>query len=173
MKIKPLTINKNQKAEFESCDINDLSVLAGGYVITPLGEIIVVKDNDKHCDVFTKLINNYLENETATKYNTLTSTRMLCEMGCCVYAGVRLEYIKNRLESLSNCIASLTFPSQLSNLTSVQREICTKLLESNVSPVTKKPIIYIQFGSFPDNVFTEEVILEEIVTKTQKTKIKN
>ena len=160
MKIRPLTINGNQREEFESCDISDLSVIAGGYVITPLGEIIVVKDDDKHCEVFTKLINNYLENEIDMKYNTLTSTKMLCEMGCCVYAGVRLEYIKNKLENLSNCVASLTLPSQLSDLTEPQKEICSKLIESNISPITKKPRIYIQYGSFPDNVFNEEDILK-------------
>ena len=109
MKIRPLTINGNQREEFESCDISDLSVIAGGYVITPFGEIIVVKDDDKHCEVFTKLINNYLENEIDMKYNTLTSTKMLCEIGCCVYAGVRLEYIKNKLENLSNCVAICTY----------------------------------------------------------------
>lgn len=37
MKIKPININGNLCKEFNSVDIEDLSVLSGGYIITPNG----------------------------------------------------------------------------------------------------------------------------------------
>ena len=170
MKIKPITINNNQKEEFESCDIDNLSTIAGGYIITPRGEIIVVKDNENHCDVFSKYINNYLESENYIEYNTLVATKMLCEIGCCVYAGIRLEYIKNRLEGLSDCVASLTFPSDPEKLTSIQKEICLKLIESNISIITKKAKIYVQYGSFPANIYEEEMVKKSLNSESIELK---
>lgn len=80
MKIKPISINGNLCKEFNSVDIEDLSVLSGGYIITPNGEIILVKDTDQHQVIFSDYINAYLENNDYIKYNTLTATKMLCEI---------------------------------------------------------------------------------------------
>ena len=158
MKIKPISINGNLCKEFNSTEIEDLSVLSGGYIITPNGEIILVKDTDQHQVIFSDYINAYLENNDYIKYNTLTATKMLCEIGCCVYAGVRLEYIKNKLEKMTQSMASLTFPNDPSDLTDSQKQIIKTLLKTNKSLFGSSEKILIQYGSFPDNVYNIEEV---------------
>lgn len=159
MTIRPLSINGNQCREFDSTDINELSVLAGGYIITPLGEIILVDDKENHYNVFSKYINAYLENDENTQYNTLISTKMLCELGCCVYSGIRLEYIKNKLENLNKSLCTLSIPSNPESLTDIQKNICIKLIEANKSRISGRKILDIQYGSFPDIVYTEDEMM--------------
>ena len=158
MKIKPISINGNLCKEFNSTEIEDLSVLSGGYIITPNGEIILVKDTDQHQVIFSDYINAYLENNDYIKYNTLTATKMLCEIGCCVYAGVRLEYFKNKLEKMTQSMASLTFPNDPSDLTDSQKHIIKALLKTNKSLFGSSEKILIQYGSFPDNVYNIEEV---------------
>ncbi len=158
MKIKPISINGNLCKEFNSTEIEDLSVLSGGYIITPNGEIILVKDTDQHQVIFSDYINAYLENNDYIKYNTLTATKMLCEIGCCVYAGVRLEYFKNKLEKMTQSMASLTFPNDPSDLTDSQKQIIKTLLKTNKSLFGSSEKILIQYGSFPDNVYNIEEV---------------
>lgn len=158
MKIKPISINGNLCKEFNSTEIEDLSVLSGGYIITPNGEIILVKDTDQHQVIFSDYINAYLENNDYIKYNTLTATKILCEIGCCVYAGVRLEYFKNKLEKMTQSMASLTFPNDPSDLTDSQKQIIKTLLKTNKSLFGSSEKILIQYGSFPDNVYNIEEV---------------
>lgn len=168
MTVRPLSINQNPCCEFPTNAMEELSVMAGGYIITPLWEIILVGDNEYHCDVFSKYINSYLEKEEEIKYNTLTATKILCELGCCVYAGVRLEYIKNKKEKLENSMASLTIPDNYELLTNIQKEICLQLLNTNKSLFGDKEKIYIQYGSFPDNVYTKEEMMKILKNTNEK-----
>lgn len=158
MIINPTSINGKKCKNFNGCNIEDLSVLAGGYIITPYGEVILVGDNETHQQVFSDYINEYLENSQYTVFNTLNATKILCELGCCVYAGVRLEYFKNKSNKISQGIASLTFPNNLSDLTNNQKQIITALLETNKSVFSPNEKITIQYGSFPDNIYSIEEV---------------
>ena len=158
MIINPTSINGKKCKNFNGCNIEDLSVLAGGYIITPYGEVNLVGDNETHQQVFSDYINEYLENSQYTVFNTLNATKILCELGCCVYAGVRLEYFKNKSSKISQGIASLTFPNNLSDLTNNQKQIITALLETNKSVFSPNEKITIQYGSFPDNIYSIEEV---------------
>lgn len=169
MKVRPLTINENlSKLEFNSCLKEEMSVIEGGYIITPRGEIIVVKDNDEHHIIFSKYLNSFLELETDKLYNTFKATKMLCELGCCVYSGIRLEYAKNKLESLNKSMASLTFPDDIDLLTESQRKICMELISKNRSLFSDNEKIKIQYGGFPDNVYTQNEIIAILNNHTNK-----
>lgn len=158
MIIKPVSINGNLCRDFNSIEVENLSVLSGGYIITPNGEIILVKDTDQHQMIFSDYINAYLENKEYIKYNTLMATKILCELGCCVYAGIRLEYFKNKLEKMNESMASLTFPNNPNSITESQKIIIKKLLKSNKSLFGSSEKIPIQYGSFPDNIYNNEEI---------------
>lgn len=84
MTVRPLSINQNLCCEFPTNAMEELSVMAGGYIITPLGEIILVYDKENHCNVFSKYINEYLESKENIQYDTLSATKILCELGCCI-----------------------------------------------------------------------------------------
>ena len=168
MTVRPVSINQNQCCEFPTNAMEELSVMAGGYIITPLGEIILVYDKENHCNVFSKYINEYLESKENIQYDTLSATKILCELGCCVYAGIRLEYIKNKLGNLDKTLVTLTIPNNSENLTDIQKTICTKLIESNKSRISGRKIFDIQYGSFPDTVYTEEEVTEILKNTNEK-----
>lgn len=160
MTIRPITINENvSNIEFKSHNLEDISVITGGYIITPHGEIILVEEDEEHCNVFSEYINSYLENNSKKIYDTFAATKILCDLGCCVYAGIRYkEYILSKSEETLE-IASLTFPNSFDILTSEQKNICKRLIDSNKSLLGDREKIYIQYGSFPDNVYSKEEIL--------------
>lgn len=160
MLVRPVSINGNLCKEFKSSSMEDLSVIVGGYIITPHGEIILVDENEEHCNVFSEYINSYLENDSEKIYETLIATKILCELGCCVYAGIRYnEYVSNKSAGSQDNMGSLTFPNDFNNLTKIQKEICLELISKNKSLLGDRDKIYIQYGSFPDNVYTKEDIL--------------
>ncbi len=170
MKMNPITINGNiSSVSFNSCNLEDLTVIIGGYIITPNGEIIIVSDHEEHCNVFSKYINCYLENDSKQIYDTLTATRTLCELGCCVYSGIRYqEYISHKTEGYNDEFAALTFPRDM-ELTEKQKIICQKLMMSNKSSISNNEKIYIQYGTFPDIVLTTEEV-SKILVKKEETK---
>ena len=152
MKTKIMTINnKLSEKEFNSCELEEISVIIGGYIITPRGEIIIV-DEEEHCNVFSDYINEYLEQKSSSKtYDTYEATKILCEIGCCVYAGIRYkEYISNKNEGYIDNMGSLTFPKDITTLSEFQKEACSMLISKNKSLLGNREKIYIQYGSFPD-----------------------
>lgn len=157
--INPISINGNICKDFKSCDIEEMSVIAGGYIITPRGEVIVVADEEEHRNVFSDYINTYLELEENKIYDTFTATKILCELGCCVYSGVRLEYIKNKLGNLDKSMGSLTFPADIEVISEEQKLICKHLIETNKSLFGTGEKLSVQYGSFPDNVYSKEEIM--------------
>lgn len=168
MLVNPVSINGNKCHCFKGCNKEEMSVIEGGYIITPTGEIIVVKDKDEHRIVFSNYINAYLENNSDRIYDTLTATKMLCELGCCVYAGIRTEYIRNELENLEKSMGSLTFPNSFEYLTDIQREICLHLISTNKSILGNHEKIFIQYGALPDNVYSKEEIIDKLTINYQK-----
>ena len=160
MTIRPVSINGNLCKEFKSSTKEELSVIVGGYIITPPGEIILIDENEEHCNVFSEYINSYLENDSKKIYETLTATKILCELGCCVYAGIRYkEYIADKSGGSIEAIGSLTFPNDFKTLSKKQKEICLELISKNKSLLGDREKIYIQYGSFPDNVYSKEEIV--------------
>lgn len=172
MKIRPITINGNlSPVEFKSCTIDELTILIGGYIITPRGEIIVVDETEEHCNVFSDYINIYLEQSPFKTYDTATATKILCEIGCCVYAGIRYrEYIANKTESFDNEAISLNFPQEINKITSIQKEACKKIIASNTSIFGDREKIFMNYGGYPDTVYTKDQILK-ILTESSKKEL--
>lgn len=65
-------------------------------------------------------------------------------------------------------MASLTIPDNYELLTDIQKEICLQLLNTNKSLFSDKEKIYIQYGSFPDNVYTKEEMMKILKTNHEK-----
>ena len=168
MKIKPITINNRESiVEFNSCTLDELTVIIEGYIITPRGEIIIVDEKDEHCNVFSDYINIYFEEyESVKMYDTLTAMKILCSLGCCIYSGIRYhEYISGKTENFDNEALTLAFPQDIEEITQIQKEICKKIIESNKSVLGNREKIYMTYESYPDTVYTKQQILS-ILNKT-------
>ena len=172
MIINPITINGNKSPiSFKSSEIDELTIIIGGYIITPRGEVIVVDEDDEHCNVFSAYINVYLEQNSPKIYDTGTAIKILCESGCCVYSGIRYrEYIAGKTENFDNEAISLSFPQDIDAITSVQKEACKKIIDSNKSVLGDREKIYMLYGGYPDTVYTKEQVLNILNTKTEGIK---
>ncbi len=169
MTIRPISINENPCKEFASCSMEELSVITGGYIFTPRGEIILIGEREEHCNVFSEYINSYLENGSSKIYDIYQATKMLCEMGCCVYSGLRYqEYISNKFGNEPLDVCTLAFPMDLSAITEQQKQLCLKLISSNQSVLGNREKIYIQYESFPGIVHTKEQVEELLKPKTSE-----
>lgn len=171
MKIKPITINGNESTlSFQSCQTDGVTVLVGGYIITPRGEIIVVDESAEHCNVFSAYINEYLEQQDLKIYDTGTAIKILCELGCCVYSRIRYkEYISSRTGNLDDEALTLAFPKEIEEITLNQKEICKKIIESNKSLLGDREKFYMAYESFPGIVYIKEQILS-ILNSKQKVR---
>lgn len=171
MTIKIITINGNESTlSFQSCQADEVTVLVGGYIITPRGEVIVVDEADEHCNVFSAYINEYLEQKEIKMYDTATALKILCELGCCVYSGIRYkEYISSKTGNYDDDALTLAFPKEIEEITSTQKEICKRIIESNKSLLGNREKFYMTYESFPGNVYTKEQILA-ILNKQVKEK---
>lgn len=175
MTIKPITINGNESIlSFQSCEIKEITVLKGGYIITPRGEIIVVDESDEHCNVFSAYINEYLEQKESKTYDTSTAIKILCELGCCVYSGIRYkEYISSRTGNLDDEALTLAFPKEIEEITLIQKEVCKKIIESNKSLLGNREKFYMAYESFPGIVYTKEQILSILNSKNYEKEKEN
>ena len=164
-----ITINGNKsKLDFQSCSMDELTVLVGGYIITPRGEIIVVDESDEHCNIFSAYINEYLEQDDFKIYDTGTALKILCEFGCCVYSGIRYkEYISSRTGNYDDEALTLAFPKEIEEITTVQKEICKRIIESNKSLLGNREKFYIAYESFPGIPYTKEQILSILNSNKQ------
>lgn len=169
MFIKIKTINENESTlSFQSCSTEELTVLIGGYIITPRGEIIIIDESDEHCNIFSTYINEYLEQKEFKIYDTGTAIKILCELGCCVYSGIRYkEYISSRTGNFNDEALTLAFPKEIEGITSIQKEICKKIIESNKSLLGNREKFYMTYESFPGIVYTKEQILSILNSKKQ------
>lgn len=173
MKVRPITINGNESLiEFNSCKLDEITVITGGYIITPSGEIIIVDEKDEHCNVFSAYINMYLEEKESSKtYDTSTAMKILCNIGCCVYSGIRYhEYISSKTETFDNEAITLAFPQQIEEITPIQKEICKKLIESNKSVLGNREKTYMAYESYPDIVYTKEQVMSILNKSKPKEK---
>lgn len=159
--VNPTTINGNKSyVGFKSCSMDEITVITGGYIITPRKEIIVIDETEEHCNVFSTYINIYLEKDLSQIYDISTAIRILCELGCCVYSGIRYrEYVDRKSENYNDDAITLFFPENIKNITSYQKEVCKKIINSNKSLLGDREKIYMAYESYPNKTYTKEQIL--------------
>lgn len=125
---------------------DSVSVLEGGYIITPEGTFIAIKDHQDHDAVFSYFIYRYYAGRMRFReYQSAEAAMMLNQLGFIVYFGVKMKYIPeiNRMETVENYLdddrvskiargyGSLSFPNDMERLTNMQRIACHLLLITN------------------------------------------
>lgn len=78
-----------EKFEYEVVEKEYVDVLAAGYIITPEGEFIEVKDDNSHGDVFSKYLAKYLKESVVKYYETIKATGKLISLNHIVYLGIK------------------------------------------------------------------------------------
>lgn len=73
---------------------NEISILNAGYIITPDGDFIEVKDTDSHGIIFSDYLNKYLDRNTTKTIDVLEASKELNLLNHIVYLGIKTEDVK-------------------------------------------------------------------------------
>lgn len=157
--ISKKTIFVNQKTiEWEVED--NPSVLAAGYIITPNGEFLAIKDVDDHSDIYTSYLNALLNNDKY--YDTITGSIELIENYHVAYAGLKPQDFRN--PEIKNHGGILFLPKDILKCELRNLQSTLFLLKTNRSLFGGEKIpVECHFGMDPQPYFTSETIqiLEE------------
>lgn len=155
---------------FKYTESNFISPLEGGYIITPSGEFIPVKDDEDHSTVFSDYLSKYLE-----KYinlQTIEAAIMLGENNHIVYMGIKTSDMRdvNRRNGTCEGFGILIFPKNIRGITPEQKESCGLLIASNKSIFGNREKIPMQYHSLSaegSKEYTKDDILGILESKSR------
>lgn len=157
--------------KFRIQDRDNINVMSAGYIITPNGEFVDIKDNENHEDIFSKYINNYLENTISVKYSLFRAIQILLSYNHIIYYGIKETNLKNLYSNLGegNGYAYMFLPDSLDDLENDQKECCTKLLSTNRSLFGNYDKINLKIEQFnKEKNLTAEEFIDKLTTKISR-----
>lgn len=165
--MKTLKTITGKEFSFKTEDKDNISVLCPGYVITPDGEFVDIKDNEDHSSVFTDYLKEYLEEPNQTYLDIIRGIRLLTELNHIVYLGVRPEDVNRFLNAQPTDMGYIILPDDSEKITPEQAQSCLNLIETNKSKFGNYNIINISFH-FKESLCTDTtdcLDYDSIVTK--------
>lgn len=135
---------------------NEVSTLGAGYIITPSGEFIEVKDDDSHAEVFSYYLDSYLCRKGHKYYDTLEAAKHLTSVNHIVYLGLKAAEMKDMTTNLTGVgFGVFLLPDGYENtITSEQCEACLTLIKTNKSLFGNYEKIELQFNKFNGSDFS-------------------
>lgn len=159
--------------EFEfNTEQNLVSSLSPGYIIRPDGIIAKVNGNEDHSDVFNRYLKGYLEQNDLNVYHQNKCINLLTnDFGHVIYYGVKVSDAKDlyaRQGNVDGC-GFFFIPDDTSVLTDIQKEKCLDIINSNISPISKREILPLNYQSMgQDELLPIDSLLPILNGKTKK-----
>ncbi len=132
-----------------------VSVLAAGYIITPDGEFIDVRDEEDHASVFSNYIRSYLDDTSRSDEDTIHALISLTKLNHIAYMGIKMKD-KKAEQSDNKGYGVMVVPDNMSSLTEEQKRACLILRDKNKSIFGNRKIMDIEIYNFNDEKFTED-----------------
>lgn len=146
----------------------EINALEGGYIITPDGKFITVRDFQEHDDVFSLYINYYKGTpESTEQWGSYECTKMLNDMKHIVYFGVKTRYTTEivtgkeaqnylkdaRISNIAKGYGVLSFPKDR-DITNEQKLATQLLLFTNDRQTGEKAskVLDISYGNMEENI---------------------
>lgn len=169
VKIDELKSYYNNSFAFRVEEKDSVSVLCGGYVITPEGQFVNVLDNEDHGDIFSNYLRSYLEEPYRTDEDSLHAMISLTKLNHIVYSGIKLG--DHVLEGdLDQGYSLMVFPDDLSSLTDSQKESCLAFFETNKSIFGGYKKVELQIHDFSNKSYSQEELTEKFKSELEKKK---
>ena len=171
MQKKLESINGNE-FEFRVEEKDNVSVLSGGYIITPSGDFVNVLDNEDHSDVFSCYLGLYLENPQRQAEDTIHALRSLTKLNHICYTGIKLgdNYIEGNNEK---GYALLVLPSDISGLTLEQKKSCLDFFRTNKSIFGNYEKVELQIRDFDGMCYTQAELTDRFTADVNFLKNKS
>lgn len=166
--IKELKSYYNNSFLFRVEEKEDISVLCGGYTITPEGQFVNVLDNEDHGSIFSTYLRAYLEDLYRNEEDSLHAMISLTKLNHIVYSGIKLGdcVVEGDLEQ---GYALLVFPDDLSVLTNAQKKGCLALFASNKSIFGNRKKVELQIHDFSNRSYSQEELTERFSQELDKS----
>lgn len=154
---------------------NEVSTLSVGYIITPSGEFIEVKDDENHAEVFSYYLDSYLCRKEHKYYDTLEAAKHLTIANHIVYLGLKTEEIKDMSDNLTGVgYGIFLLPDDYENtITFEQSEACLTLIKTNKSLFGNYEKLELQFNKLDGSASVDRddfMSVLEICSKKNKSK---
>lgn len=162
------SINGN-KFLFRTQKSETISVLSAGYIITPDGHFVNVKDHEDHGDIFSQYLSKYLEEYISLQ--SMEAATRLTELDHIVYYGIKvndMKYIYGNQRSSTSGFGVLIFPNDLTHVSVEQKKACIDLIETNKSIFGYGERIELKFHQ----IIQEKEIKKETILKFLENKNK-
>lgn len=148
---------------FDYENIEKLSVVSPGYIITDLGKAIKIPENQDHNDLFSQYMYFFSGFKQYVRYESTYGVKAICKTNGIVYFGAKLGDVRSK----NAYTGMLFFPENISEITEEQKETIRCLLATNISPITNKKRIEIIFG----DILTGKLYSEDDVSIILKSSI--
>lgn len=166
-KMEELKSYYNNSFPFRVEEKSDISVLCGGYAITPDDEFVNVLDNEDHSSVFSSYLRSYMEDVYRKEEDSVHSFISLTKLNHIVYAGVKLkDHITEG--NFNQGYALLLLPDDLSVLTDAQKQSCLALFATNKSIFGNYKKVELQIHDFNGSDYIEEELAERFSDELSK-----
>lgn len=167
--VKELDSVYGNKFKFRVEEKENISVLSGGYAITPNGEFVNVLDNEDHSDIFTNYLRAYLEAPTRAAEDSIHALITLTKLNHVAYSGIKLgDNIKN--STIEQGYALLVLPNDISVLTIQQKESLLAFFKTNKSIFGNYNKVELQIHDFDGGEFTQEELTERFINELEELK---
>ena len=157
--------------KFRIQDRDNINVMSAGYIITPNGEFVDILDSEDHSDIFSRYINNYLENQLSANYSIFKAICLLTSLNHIVYFGVKSKDAKIIYNDLGNAegFGTVFLPDNIEELTEEQKDSCTKLIATNRSLFGNYDKIQLNFQQVnTHNYLSKDELLDKLTTKISR-----
>lgn len=154
---------------FEITDEDSISVLDGGYIITPDGKFINIADKESHEDIFNVYLNKYLCNNIYINYELFKAISELTEYNHTIYFGIKTSDINNiySQNGNNNGFGVFIFPRKIELLTNASKKACIKLISTNKSIFGNYEKIELHFNKMDSTDSIEKTL---VLSTLQKSK---
>lgn len=136
---------------FRIASRDEISTLNAGYIITPDGDFIDVKDEEAHSAIFSDYLDQYLNREVHKYLDTLEAAKELVSLNHIVYLGLKTEdaktmYTNKNLDVGSGYGVFILSDSFEDTITDEQKNSCLHLIKTNISIFGNYDKLELQFN---------------------------
>ncbi len=165
-----------KKFAFRTADKENISVLCPGYIITPTGEFVDIKNEEDHSSIFTDYLRKYPEDDGFAYMDTYRGARRLAELNHIIYLGVKTEDVHDLLTATNRTtdIGMIILPSDFEDISPIQAQSCLDLIQTNKSLFGNYEKINLSFYSNDNTNYTlneqsdRETTLQLLKNKAQQ-----
>lgn len=156
-------------------DADSVSVLVGGYIISPDGKIVLIGDCEDHDIVMSNYI-SVLLNQEYRYFDISKCIILLNQLHHVVYIGMKMKdmsIVYNKgVGTFDSGFGVFSIPDKIENISNIQLQICKNIIQSNQSLWGNCEKISLQYGNMENELYYTSEEFQQILNSNFDHNIK-